>query len=254
MSAEPIWRRVERCAKKLAAEGRIPFTRADLVAGVQAEDPTIGEGSINPVIQGVTDNLRGGAPGAVGKDILHSVARGRFVLLGDRKADDRASDLSKATGGQPDAGLDPSLPKSEAELRDRLIGMLRTALPGLQFAPEGVVDYQLPSGRLVSHKSDILVSASGSTKLVSIEVKYKSAVTDQFKARAYDARHMKREHGGSILTVLLFAKAGTGISVDRARDFSYEFDRFYGDGVQAFLKPDGVRELGREMEQFFTSP
>lgn len=32
------------------------------------------------MIQGLTDNLRGGAPGAVGKNLFHSVGRGLFVL------------------------------------------------------------------------------------------------------------------------------------------------------------------------------
>lgn len=57
-----------------------PFTRADLIRCVQRGDPNCSPNSINPIIQGLTDNLRGGAPGAVGKNLLHSVGRGQFVL------------------------------------------------------------------------------------------------------------------------------------------------------------------------------
>src|SRR3989344_4229697 len=77
---QSIWRLVQSCAEQLTASGNSPFTRADLIKCVGKNCPAYGENSINPIIQGVTDNLRGGAPGAVGKDILHSVGRGLFIL------------------------------------------------------------------------------------------------------------------------------------------------------------------------------
>jgi len=79
-----IWELLESCAEKLTAEGNVPFSRGDLIACVQRNNPQYGLDSINPIIQGITVNLRGGAPGAVGKNILYSVARGRFMLY--RKA------------------------------------------------------------------------------------------------------------------------------------------------------------------------
>ncbi len=86
MTHEPatIWGLLRSCAEKLTAEGRTPFSRGDLITCVQRREPRYGPDSINPIIQGITSNLRGGAPGAVGKDILFSVARGRFILY--RKA------------------------------------------------------------------------------------------------------------------------------------------------------------------------
>lgn len=57
-----------------------PFTRGDLIRRVQRRYPDCWPDSINPIIQGLTDNLRGGAPGAAGKNLLHSVGRGQFVL------------------------------------------------------------------------------------------------------------------------------------------------------------------------------
>jgi len=75
-----IWKLVEQCARELTENGISPFTRADIISCVQSKNSSYGPDSINPIIQGVTDNLRGGAPGALGKDILHSVGRGLFVL------------------------------------------------------------------------------------------------------------------------------------------------------------------------------
>lgn len=81
-----IWRLIQRCATEFTAAGHTSFSRGDLIRCVQRTNPEYGADSINPIIQGVTDNLRGGAPGAVGKNILHSVARGRFVLCSGKKA------------------------------------------------------------------------------------------------------------------------------------------------------------------------
>jgi len=75
-----IWKLVEQCAQELTENGISPFTRIDIIKCVQTKNPAYGVDSINPIIQGLTDNLHGGAPGAVGKNILHSVGRGLFVL------------------------------------------------------------------------------------------------------------------------------------------------------------------------------
>jgi hypothetical protein len=78
-----IWKLVEECARELTENGISPFTRADIIKCVQRKNAKYGPNSINPIIQGLTDNLRGGAPGALGKNILHSVGRGLFVLRGE---------------------------------------------------------------------------------------------------------------------------------------------------------------------------
>lgn len=77
---DAIWKRVYRCAEELTRQGVTPFSRGDLIRCVQHCDPACKPDSINPVIQGLTDNLRGGAPGTVGKNLLHSVERGLFIL------------------------------------------------------------------------------------------------------------------------------------------------------------------------------
>jgi len=35
----------------------------------------------NPMIQGITENLKGGAPGGDGKNILYCIEKGKFILL-----------------------------------------------------------------------------------------------------------------------------------------------------------------------------
>jgi hypothetical protein len=78
-----IWKLVEECAKELTKNGISPFSRVDIIKCVQRKNAKYGPNSINPIIQGLTDNLHGGAPGAVGKNIFHSVGRGLFVLRGE---------------------------------------------------------------------------------------------------------------------------------------------------------------------------
>ena len=248
--SKPIWRVVSDCAHELTRRGLAPFTRGDLIGCVQEVDQGIGAGSINPVIQGITRNLKGGAPGSVGKDILYSVGRGQFVLYEQRATHQAMVDASISSVQSASDVSALSMPKSEADLRDALVRLLRLRLRELEFHPEGRVSYRLPSGRAMTHASDVLVSKPGSPKRVSIEVKYKSAVTDQFKARAYDAEHMKREHGESIRTVLLFAKADTGISVGRARDICHSFYVFYGDSARIFLEPGGLDLLMLDIKGF----
>jgi len=59
-----IWEIVHRCAQDLDKSGNTPFTRGDIIKCVQRGIPNCNPDSINPIIQGLTDNLHGGAPGA----------------------------------------------------------------------------------------------------------------------------------------------------------------------------------------------
>ena len=86
----PNWKLVEIAAKELAnmsPDGT--FTRKQIIdyinnvllKGSSPRKPS----SLNPVIQGVTANAPGGAPGAVGKNILWRVDRGRYRLFDPRR-------------------------------------------------------------------------------------------------------------------------------------------------------------------------
>ena len=246
------------CAHALTEAGRVPFTRCDLIECVKPHAPNAKPDSIHPVIQGITDNLEGGAPGAAGKDILHSVGRGKFVLRSNTSAqENRSSPIgSGSVASRPWEELPASpsraMPKTEGELRDELLRLLceRFCDTNCAAEAEGTVTYRLPDGTVLNHASDILVSRPGSARQVSIEIKYKSAVTDQFKCRSYDAAHMKEAHGEDLLTVMLFARAGSGIGIDRARSICHAFDRFYGNDAARFLAADGLDELVTDIRSF----
>jgi hypothetical protein len=60
---QTIWQLVQRCARELTKNGMTPFTRGDLVRCAQRVSPSYEANSINPIIQGVTDNLQGGTGG-----------------------------------------------------------------------------------------------------------------------------------------------------------------------------------------------
>ena len=258
MSREPMWRLLHQCALKLTKAGHAPFTRANLIACVRETAPDAKDNSLNPIIQGITDNLKGGAPGADGKRILHSVGRGKFELLASHEQGVEARDL-KTRGMDARSVVEPltstsdsRLPESETELRDIVLTLLREQLRDADCVaePEGRVSYHVPSGQEFGHASDILISTPTSAKRVSIEIKYRSAVTDQFKYRAYDAIHMKHQHGDALLTAMLYAKTNSGISIGRARSICYSFDRFYGGAAPQFLVAEGIRELAIDIRQF----
>jgi hypothetical protein len=252
VNRDPIWRLLHKCALELTKAGRTPFSRGELIACVQRKRPHAAANSINPIIQGITDNLRGGAPGADGKRILHSVGRGSFVLLTTHAAENAGRRAGmRATPSAPD-DAESSLPATEGELAAgvaRLLGR-RLRNSGCVVVREGPTRYRLPNGDELTHAADILVSAQNSARHVSIEVKYRSAVTDQFKCRSYDAMHAKATHGGSVLTVMLYAMTGTGISRERARSICYPFDRFYAAPAREVLSAPAIDGLASEIEAF----
>lgn len=144
---------------------------------------------------------------------------------------------------------------SEADIRDLLMQVLyrsfgapgswRSDGPSAKFrverpnllgecAVEGVLEYHLPDGTRLTHKSDILLeyqrsgSGPGVQNYVSIEIKHRSAVTDQFKCRSFDMLHMKNVFGARLHGIMVFARACQGIGLDRARAICYPFDEFVG--------------------------
>ena len=174
MNSRPLWRRVRQCALELTEAGQTPFTRSDLIECVRRSVPGCSADSINPTIQGITDNLKGGAPGAIGKRLLHSVGRGKFVL---RDAEHEAPGDSRQGESTAKAEVEESgqLPTSENDLRDGLVDWLRGNLEAAYaIESEGRLSYKLPTGDELSHASDILVSKPDRGRYVSVEVKYRS--------------------------------------------------------------------------------
>lgn len=130
---QPIWELVQECARELDRAGVVPFKRSDLIECVQRKRPGCPENSINPVIQGVTINLKGGAPGAVDKEILFNVGLGLFVLNSKKSmyvtnpAKRERSDTQNAQianknepGGAHVAGSADSNALSEDEVKQKL--------------------------------------------------------------------------------------------------------------------------------------
>ena len=71
---------IMECSKILTEIGKSPFSRQDIIKLFKWKYPDANPDSINPMIQGLTDNLEGGAPGAINKYFLHSVEKGLFVI------------------------------------------------------------------------------------------------------------------------------------------------------------------------------
>jgi hypothetical protein len=108
---KPIWILLKECAEKLTREGRTPFTRTQLIDCVHEKHPDKGEGSLHPIIQGITVNLKGGAQGGTGKNVLFSVARGRFVLYDQKKHGDFPKEEPEEKGR--DIIVPPEIPFDE---------------------------------------------------------------------------------------------------------------------------------------------
>lgn len=79
MAASPSWRALLESAQRLTDEGRTDFTRSELLAGAIANDPSKREGSLGPILQGMTANAPGGVPSACG-EVFVRVGRGRYAL------------------------------------------------------------------------------------------------------------------------------------------------------------------------------
>jgi len=259
-SYKPNWILLKECAEKLAREGRVPFTRKQLIDCVHEKHSDRGEGSLNPMIQGMTINLRGGAPGGIGKNVFFSVGRGLFELY-DSKKHGRIPDIV-SNAKTKEKAIESSFHErrieenpiyeeakaTEDEIRDLLMHVLyhrvgaegtwegsgKTAsfdlkdeFRGYKCFAERSLSYALPEGIEIEHTSDILISNEEKKRYVSIEIKHRSAVTDQFKCRSYDMIHLKKNYGSNLLGIMVYVKSTTGISAKHAKFICYSFDHFF---------------------------
>lgn len=255
MNQDPIWRMVEDCAQKLTKRGTVPFTRQDIINCIQQRDPRCDANSINPIIQGITDNLKGGASGAAGKKILNSVGRGQFVLY--RKKDSPVSQptppLQSNKSKRNTVGNPETIQlETENEVRDYILAKLQKNLQSraeIHLVPEGRLQYKLPNNHELSHASDIL-AYTDDKKYVSIEVKYKSAVTDQFKCRTFDIIHMKNKFTDNILSIMIFVKTSAGVSIGQAQKICYAFDHFFGIPASEIDTTNAWNELADSISTF----
>ncbi len=77
---EPLWIVLREAGQFLTNQNQVPFTRQDLISYARNKYPEMKVDSLNPMIQGMTVNLKGGAPGGLDKNIFFSVGEGLFEL------------------------------------------------------------------------------------------------------------------------------------------------------------------------------
>jgi len=257
---KPNWILLKECAEKLTREGKAPFTRRQLIDCVHEKHPDRGEGSLNPMIQGMTVNLKGGAPGGIDKSIFYSVGRGLFELY-DPKKHEQTSDTALTAPAEEEV-TEPSVHErieeasayretkaTEDEIRDLLMQNLyygvgkegswegsgktasfdlRDEFKGFKCFAERPLSYSLPTDIEIDHTSDILISNEERKRYISIEIKHRSAVTDQFKCRSYDMIHLKKSYGDALLGIMVYVKSTSGISIEHAKSICYSFNHFFG--------------------------
>lgn len=282
---KPNWILLKECGEKLTREGKAPFTRRQLIDCVQEKHPDKGEDSLNPMIQGMTVNLKGGAPGGIDKNVFYRVGRGLFELY-DPKKHGRASDTaSTVEPGEEiiarsvherieETPRHVETKATEDEIRDLLMQVLyhrlgrtgswqgsgKTAsfelkdeFKGYKCFAESTLSYTLPTGIKMDHRSDILISNDEKKRYISIEIKHRSAVTDQFKCRSYDMIHLKKSYGNDLLGIMVYVKSTTGISVEHAKSICYSFDHFFGIPSESRHTPTAWDELILVVERFLRS-
>jgi len=281
---KPNWILLKECGEKLTRDGKTPFTRRQLIDCVQEKHPDRGEGSLNPMIQGMTVNLNGGAPGGIGKNVFYSIGRGLFELYDPKKHGH--TDIASTVQTEEEI-IAPSVHErieetpryvetkaTEDEIRDLLMQVLyhrigrtgswegigKTAsfelkdeFKGYKCFAERTLSYVLPTGIKMDHTSDILISSEEKKRYISIEIKHRSAVTDQFKCRSYDMIHLKNSYGNNLLGIMVYVKSTTGISVEHAKSICYSFDHFFGIPSESRHTPTAWDELISVVEGFLRS-
>ncbi|MCW4048848.1 MAG: hypothetical protein NWE89_03840 [Candidatus Bathyarchaeota archaeon] len=110
---------------------------------------------------------------------------------------------------------------------------------------EGTLDYDLPNGTILSHRNDILVS--GPDRSIAIEIKHRSAVTDQFKTRSYDALHIKKSNPTTV-QIMLYVRDRLGISPSHAESICYPFDHFIHIDFKDIENPNKIDSLLTNIE------
>jgi len=242
------------------------------------------EQSLNPMIQALTVNAPGGAPGGgiYRKKLLWRTGRGQLVLYNKERhrvgqavreaisipqAENMPEDLQKTEPIAPPEeqaeGTSAQLLESESRVRDFLMQLLYYNLGekdswtkqkgiaaftldkkyrNLECISEGSLQYKLPSGYTMSHKSDILIHDKTGNHHISIEIKHRSAVTDQFKCRTYDILHLKQTHP-KLHGIIIYVKRATGISPTHAKSICYPFDYFISVAEQEIYNPQKWENL-----------
>jgi hypothetical protein len=256
-------------AKALAGDdGMNKFTRRDIIRYVNftllKDSPNKrNEQSLNPMIQALTVNALGGSLGGgkYRKRLLWRVARGFMMLYNSRihRAGEIVEEMKPPLKPAKAAEAKPRRPiNSESKVRDFLLQILYYNLGeketwrttettkgfkvdskygDLECVSEGSLRYTLPPGNAISHKSDILFKDKKDEHHFSIEIKHRSAVTDQFKCRSYDIIHLKQCYP-KLCGIMVYVKSDKGISPRHAKSICYPFDYFFSIPESEIYNPE----------------
>jgi len=72
---------IEESAIELTDSGQTEFSRMDIYNQAKMKYPDIKKSSLDPIIQGMTKNLKGGGSGSIVKNFFISNVRGEFKLI-----------------------------------------------------------------------------------------------------------------------------------------------------------------------------
>src|ERR1700730_8610437 len=118
----PIWEILLEGARSLGTRGISEFTRLELVEYVQSVHPGRARSSIDPIIQGMTDNASGGPASACGV-VFHRSDRGRYRLietsLGSNESGPRTAMSLTSASEQSSNGVEPRLRRPTMRRQDR---------------------------------------------------------------------------------------------------------------------------------------
>lgn len=103
---KPLWKLLKESAEELTKQGKVPFSRKDLIDCVRKTHPNKKKDSLSPMIQGITVNVKGGSPGGTGKNILYKVERGLFVLYDPQKHGGSNVDIEEGKNRKVDEKLE----------------------------------------------------------------------------------------------------------------------------------------------------
>jgi hypothetical protein len=144
---QPTWQLLLEAAWRLADTGVRDFGREDLISYVRSIDPTRERSSIDPIIQGMTANAKGGPRSACG-EVFRRIDRGRYVLLETEALPPRRMSLGKQPRPVP-RGASVKRARIEARL-DALIH----GFDGFVAAYDDAVPF-VRSGQYESHRATI---------------------------------------------------------------------------------------------------
>lgn len=267
-------------AKTLAGDdGMSQFSRRDIIRYInytllKDRPRKRNEQSLNPMIQALTANAPGGSPGGgkYRKRLLWRVARGVMMLYNPKihtatkivEEREPSPKPVKAAETKPRRLID-----SESKIRDFLLQILyynlgeketwrttettksfkvNSKYGDLECVSEGSLRYTLPPGNAISHKSDILIKDKKDGHHISIEIKHRSAVTDQFKCRSYDIQHLKRSYP-KLYGIMVYVKSDKGISPRHAKSICYPFDHFFSIPESEIYNPKKWEPLLSEIKE-----